>query len=157
MLTAVDLPPVAGVRRPWVGTEPRKATSNVAATGCDRTDFSAPGITADLTRSFVVPGADVPDTFGLTETVGSMPAHRARALVQRVRHRMADCPHQDLGTRVQRLLQTERRRTDLSVWQVTTEISDKSSMRFLMGIVPRRHPRRPGRLRARRQGHHGAR
>ena len=32
MLTEVDLPPVPGVDRPWVGTEPRRAMSNVAAT-----------------------------------------------------------------------------------------------------------------------------
>ncbi|NYD40819.1 hypothetical protein [Nocardioides panaciterrulae] len=135
MLVEVDLPPVTGVTRPWVGTEPRKAVTNVAATRCDRTDFDVPGVTAALTRSFVIPGAHVPDTFGLTETVGSMSTHRARALVQRVRHRMAGCSHQDPGTEVQRLLQSQSRRTDLSVWQVTTEISDKSSVRFLMGIV----------------------
>ena len=32
MLAEVDLPPVTGVNRPWVGTEPRRALDNAAAT-----------------------------------------------------------------------------------------------------------------------------
>ncbi|MGH3308753.1 MAG: hypothetical protein ACRDOX_13815, partial [Nocardioides sp.] len=34
MLAEVDLPPVSRVMKPWVGTEPRRASVNVAATGC---------------------------------------------------------------------------------------------------------------------------
>jgi len=135
MLAEVDLPPVDGVTRPWVGTQPRRADANVAATGCDRTDFSAKGISGNLTRSFVVPGAELPDTFGLTETVGQMSAHRAHALVARVRSKMAGCPDKDLGTEVRKVVETGTRHTELDVWQVTTKISDKSSVQFWMGIA----------------------
>jgi DNA-directed RNA polymerase specialized sigma24 family protein len=135
MLGEIDLPPVTGVARPWVGTEPRKAMTNVAATGCDRADFTASGISNNLTRSFVIPGADLPDQFGLTETVGSMPAARARAFVEQVRSRMKACPDKDLGSEVDQLANESTGGTDLSVWRVTTEISDQSSVQFLMGIV----------------------
>ena len=47
MLAEVDLPPVAGVDQPWVGTELRKAMVNDAATGCDRADFR---VRADANR-----------------------------------------------------------------------------------------------------------
>ena len=40
MLAEVDLPPVTRVMKPWVGTEPRRASVNVAATGCDNTAFT---------------------------------------------------------------------------------------------------------------------
>ena len=40
MLDEVDLPPVPGIDQPWVGTEPRKALDNAAATHCDGTDFT---------------------------------------------------------------------------------------------------------------------
>jgi DNA-directed RNA polymerase specialized sigma24 family protein len=135
MLSEIDLPPVNGVQRPWVGTEPRKAMTNVAATGCDKADFTASGISNNLTRSFLIPEAGLPDQFGLTETVGSMPAARAHAFVEEVRSRMKACPDKDLGSKVAQLANESTKDTDLSVWRVTTEISDESSLQFLMGIV----------------------
>lgn len=135
MLGEIDLPPVTGVVRRWVGTEPRRAVTNVAATSCDRADFSAPPMTNNMTRSFLVPGAKVPDEFGLTETVGSMPAARAHAFVERVRSRLDACPDKDLGTDVSLLAEQTTRTSDLSVWHVSTEISDKSTVDFLMGIA----------------------
>jgi len=135
MLGEIDLPPVTGVVRPWVGTEPRKAVTNVAATGCDRADFNVDGISNNLTRAFVIPGAKLPDQFGLTETVGSMPASRAHAFVEQVRSKMAACPDKDLGTDVTMIARQTTKNTDLSVWHVKTEISDNTSVDFLMGIV----------------------
>ena len=135
MLGEVDLPPLTGVARPWVGTEPRKAVLNVAATSCDQADFSAPPMTNNLTRYFGIPGAKLPDEFGLTETVGSMPAARAHAFVERVRSKMEACPDKDLGTDVTPVADVSTKTTDLSVWHVRTEISDKSTVDFLMGIA----------------------
>ncbi len=135
MLGEVDLPPVTGVVRPWVGTEPRRAVTNVAATNCDRADFSAPPMTNNMTRSFVIPGAKVPAEFGLTETVGSMPAARAHAFVAHVQAKLHACPDKDLGTDVSLLARRTTKTTDLSVWHVTTEISDNTSVDFLMGIA----------------------
>lgn len=135
MLGEVDLPPVARVMKPWVGIEPRKAMTNVAATRCDETDFSQPTITHNLTRSFVIPETKLPVQFGLTETVGTMPAARARAFVERLRGRMTTCPDRDLGTDVTRLAHRVTGAEDLSVWRVTSELSDERSVTYLMGVV----------------------
>jgi hypothetical protein len=135
MLSEVDLPPVTNVERPWVGTQPRKATDNVAATRCDRADFSAAPMTNNLTRTFLVPKTKLPDQFGLTETVGSMPESRARAFVDRVRGRMAACPDKDLGTEVSQVAQLSTKGQDLTAWRVTTEISDKLTVVYYMGIA----------------------
>ena len=136
MLAEVDLPPVSGVALPWVGTEPRRAMDNVAATSCDHTDFSAASFSNNVTRSFLIPEAKrLPAQFGLTETVGSLPHRQAQALVAEVRKKLAACPDKSLGTKVQRVAQIATPRRDLSVWHVTTEISDKSSVDFFMGIV----------------------
>jgi hypothetical protein len=137
MLTEIDLPPVPGVDRPWVGTQPRRATRNVAATRCDLADFASAPMTNNLTRSFVIPGARLPAQFGLTETVGSLPRARAQAFVAGVRSRMAACPDQHLGTEVTPMHQVRAGRTDVSVWRVRTEISDQSAVVFLMGIARR--------------------
>ena len=93
MLVEVDLPPVDGVPRPWVGTEPRRAMDNDASTSCDNADFRAEPMSNNVTRTFVIPGSKLPAQFGLTETVGTMRLRkRAKAFVEEIRGRMAACP-----------------------------------------------------------------
>lgn len=134
MLAEVDLPPVGEVRRPWVGTEPRQARDNAAATGCDRADFTAP-MSNNATRTFLIPGASLRDEFGLTETVGTLPERKAAAFVDDIRDRLGRCSDKQMGTEVDRVRQVDTSHRDLTVWRVTTEISDQRSMSFLMGIV----------------------
>jgi hypothetical protein len=135
MLVEVDLPPIVGVPRPWVGTQPRRAMDNDASTSCDDADFNIRGMSNNVTRTFVIPGAAVPPQFGLTQTVGTMPAKNAKAFVESVRTRMAACPDKELGTEVTRVAHRTGADRDLSVWHVTTELSDDRSVSFLMGIV----------------------
>ncbi|WP_395694081.1 hypothetical protein [Nocardioides sp.] len=136
MLAEVDLPPVSGTTRPWVGTEPRQARSNAAATGCDQTDFSAAPMTDSATRTFLVPGAHLPAQFGLTETVGALPSTaKAEAFVEQVRTDLAKCSDKQMGTDVSRLAHVEGKERDLTVWHVSTEISDDQTVDYLMGVV----------------------
>ncbi|KQW49914.1 hypothetical protein ASC77_25755 [Nocardioides sp. Root1257] len=135
MLDEVDLPSAAGVDRPWVGTEPRRALTNPAATHCDGTDFNAGGISNNVTRTFLVPEAKLPDEFGLTETVGTLPAGKAKALVADVQDKLDRCSKKQIGTRVTRLRNVEKGGTELTVWRVSTEVTDDKTMNFLMGIV----------------------
>jgi hypothetical protein len=135
MLAEVDLPPVAGVRRPWVGTEPRQARSNAAATPCDRTDFSTGRFRHAATRTFLVPGAHLPPQFGLTETVGALDERRAAALVGGIRAEMASCPDRQMGTHVRAVVDRRARGHEVAVWHVATEISDHATVDFLMGVA----------------------
>ncbi len=131
MLSEYDLPPVTGVQRPWMGTTPRRALLNVAATTCDDSSFHGHGWTHDATRSFLVPGAHLATAFGLTETVGRLPADRARSFVDGVRAELASCSDRELGTKVERLAGGQ----DLSAWRVRTQVSDKKTVTFYMGVV----------------------
>jgi DNA-directed RNA polymerase specialized sigma24 family protein len=135
MLDAVDLPPIAGVPKPWVGTEPRRAMDNDASTSCDDADFRSAPMSNNVTRTFVIPGSRLPAQFGITETVGTMPARRAKAFVERIRARMSACPDEDLGTDVTRVAHRGGAARDLSVWAVRTELSEDRTVSFLMGIV----------------------
>jgi len=135
MLTEVDLPPATGVRRPWVGTEPRRALDNAAATHCDEADFSMRGMRNNLTRTFLVPDAKLPSEFGLTESVGTLPAKKAKAFVAGVRDKLARCPKRSMGTEVTRLRDMRRGDKDLTVWRVTTAVTDDRSINFLMGVL----------------------
>ncbi len=138
MIAEIDLPPVSGVDQPWVGTDPVKALTNAAATSCDSSSFSAPFDGAawerSSTRTFLVPEADLPTEFGLTETVGSLPLPQARAFVDRVRDRLETCSD-DLGTDVTRIAGSTGDDTSLDAWQLTAELSDERSIRFFMAVV----------------------
>ena len=133
MLAEVDLPPVSGVALPWVGTEPRQARTNAAATTCDETDFASTSDNA--TRTFLVPGAKLPDQFGLTETVGALPAPKAAAFVAEIRADLATCSDKHMGTEVTRVKEIKEKGRDLSVWHVSTEISDNETVDYLMGVA----------------------
>jgi hypothetical protein len=135
MLAEVDLPPVTGVERPWVGTEPRKALQNAAATNCDNTSFRARAMRDNVTRTFLIPGTKLPAQFGLTETIGSLSEPKAKAFVAGVRKKLAACADKKMGTEVTRVRHVTGKHDDLSVWHVTTEISDDVSVNFLMGVV----------------------
>ncbi len=139
MLSELDLPPVNGVERPWVGTEPRRAATNVAATRCDDTRFAGgfegKRFSNNLTRSFVIPQAKLSVRFGITETVGSLPQKRAVKFVEKVRRQLGACADKDLGTDVVRVSQVDDGPTSITVWDLTTEISDDESVRYSMAIL----------------------
>ena len=135
LLIEADLPRVTGVDHAWVGTPPLQARNNAAATGCDRTDFAQKQVSNAMTRTFVIPRAELPRAFGLTETVGTMTEARAKAFVATVRDRMASCEERDLGAEVEQIESSSDDRTDLTIWRVTSELSDDESVTYLMAIV----------------------
>ncbi len=143
LLSEIDLPPVSGIQRPWVGTEPRQAKSNAAATRCDQASFNGRFEKAPFkdsaTRTFLIPEADLPDEFGLTETAATLPPARARAFVEDVRGRLARCEDDDkgLGTRVEMIADRDTGSTSLTAWRVTVDVSDARSVQFTMAILRR--------------------
>ncbi len=131
MLSELDLPPVAGVQRPWAGTTPRQALQNVAATTCDDSSFHGHGWKHDATRSYLIPGAHLAMAFGLTETVGRLPEARAKKFLDGVRSELASCGDRQLGTKVLPLAHGPY----VSVWRVRTQVSDKETVTFYMGVA----------------------
>lgn len=143
LLSEIDLPPVSNVARPWVGTEPRQARTNPAATRCEQASFTGRYRGATwrdaATRTFLVPEARLPDEFGITETAGVLPARQARAFVAEVRERLAGCEETDdgLGTEVEQVATRDEGETSLSAWNVTVQVSDERSVTFRMAILRR--------------------
>ena len=135
LVIEADLPQVSEVDRPWVGTPPLQARTNPAATGCDRADFTQKSVSHAMTRTFVIPRAGLPEAFGLTETVGTLSTPAARTFVQTVRDRMASCENRDLGAEVEQLETFREGDTELAVWRVTSELTDKQTVTYLMGIA----------------------
>ncbi|MGL5827217.1 MAG: hypothetical protein ACRCYU_20735 [Nocardioides sp.] len=136
MIDVVDMPPVNRVSLPWVGTGADLATVNVAASRCDKTSFSKGPVRAHLTRTFVIPGASLPAKFGLTQTVGLIGGRgKAAAFVAAVRTKMSTCQENDLGTSVSKITHADTDVSELDVWEVRTEISDETDIRFLVAMM----------------------
>ena len=136
MLSEVDLPPVAGVERPWIGTEARVAHTNLAASRCDATRFDVTGMQSQHDPLVRHPRG---------EALRPLRAHRDRrsAAVEagpQLRRRRAHpaAPRATTvssGTDVVRVADVSTKQQDLTVWHVTTEISDDETVTYLMGIV----------------------
>jgi hypothetical protein len=136
ILAVADLPPVGRIARPWVGTTPTAARTNPSATTCDRADFARSGAVRTRTRTYLIPGARVPDRFGLSETYGVFRSPTAASrFLSGVRASVAGCQKRDLATRVG----SEHRQTsaglDRSSWQLRTEVTDSTTVRFRVGFV----------------------
>lgn len=138
MLQEVDLPPVAGITKPWVGTDPVPPKTNAAATRCDNAEFRGKSLRKAATRTFVVPGAKLPTAFGLTETVGRFrKADQARDFVGTIRKSMAACEDKDLSTEVTQVHTQSSAETDLTIWHLETEVSDERRVQFQMSVMRR--------------------
>lgn len=135
LLSEIDLPGVAGVTKPWVGTDPEPARFNYAASGCARANFLNPAMTSKLTRSFVIPDKSLPSTFGITETVASLPIDAGRDWINDTKSRLAQCVERRLGTEISRLTERQTKTQDLTVWRVTTELSDTRSVSYFMALL----------------------
>ncbi|MDN4162394.1 hypothetical protein [Nocardioides abyssi] len=135
LLSEIDLPPVQRVAAPWTGSPTVRADTNPAATPCDRTSFTGGQVSNNVTRTFVVLDAGLPAEFGLSETAGSLGPRKARAFVDGVRRRVARCAEDDLTTEVRRLETSDTKKEDLTVWVVTTEVSEDTTVRYLMAVL----------------------
>lgn len=136
MLAEWDLPQPGVVQIGWVGTRPAAARLNLAASRCDETNFSARPFRSSLTRTYVTPGAAVPQEFGLTETIGVTAGERA-AIEQAALMigALTKCEKDELGTKVRRIVFEEDATSQLAVWNLQTEISDAESITFLLAVL----------------------
>jgi DNA-directed RNA polymerase specialized sigma24 family protein len=136
ILAVADLPPVGRIARPWVGTTPTSARTNPSATTCDRADFARSGAVRTRTRTYLIPGARVPDRFGLSETYGVFRSPTAASrFLSGVRASVAGCQKRDLATRVGREHRQTSAGLDRSSWELRTEVTDSTTVRFRVGFV----------------------
>jgi hypothetical protein len=136
MLSTVDLPPLLGVRKPWVGTEAAPAPRNPASTSCDRAEFRRAGAERARTRTFLVPEAGLPNRFGLTQTYGTFPSKKeAAAFMRTVRQRFAGCEDRDLATDVLAPASVRGPGLNGSTWRLRTELSESREVLYDVGFV----------------------
>ncbi len=139
LLVETDLPPVSTVERPWVATRATQVRgSNPAATRCDQTSFTGKvggkPVRDAATRTYLVPGAKLPVEFGLSETIGTLPAGQAGGFIDAVRSKMASCEDRELGSEVVSTLSRSQGDTELHAWRVSIEVSDDMVVRYDMAV-----------------------
>lgn len=139
MLAIADLPVIANVVRPWVGTDPQPATVNPAATTCDKASFVNAGAVSPMTRTFLIPQARLPERFGLTETIGRFRTAKAAAgFVSRVARAMKACPDKQLSSTVTRSVVETRgyRGSTYALWRLESQVNQRQdTVSFWMGII----------------------
>ena len=132
MLAVADIPLFPRITRPWVGTRAAPARANPAATPCDQTSFPNAGATTGLTRTFLIPGAQLPTSFGLSETFGQFSTRaQASRLRERIGAKMEDCPRRALSAKIRE----SGTGPGFSYWKLTSQVRDHTSVTFWMGIV----------------------
>jgi hypothetical protein len=137
-LAVADLPVIGKINKPWVGTRPVPARPNIAATTCDKADFTRAGSARAATRTFLIPEATLPSRFGIAETVGAFPSeNKARGLVRSISAAMAGCEKKDLGAKLSSHVLQPRgyRGSEYAMWRLDSEINDKTSVGFWMGVA----------------------
>jgi hypothetical protein len=135
-LATVDLPPVGRIDEPWVGTRTVRARRAGVATSCDRAGFVRAGAPGSRTGTYLIPQANLPPRFGLSETFGRFRTGRAaQRFMADVRRSVAGCEKRDLASQVGAERRDTSRRQDASSWNVTTEVSETDRVRFRLGFV----------------------
>jgi DNA-directed RNA polymerase specialized sigma24 family protein len=136
-VATVDLPPVGAITEPWVGVASVNALSRAdATTRCDRANFGKAGATEARAKTFLIPQADVPETFGFTETYGVFETPKAAAaFLEGVRKSVAGCEERDLTTKVIGEHRETNKQVDLSVWRFDNKVSDRVMVSFRVGFV----------------------
>ncbi|HZJ08034.1 MAG TPA: hypothetical protein VFD59_21610 [Nocardioidaceae bacterium] len=138
ILAVADLPPIGRINEPWVGTEARRTRGNPSATLCDRADFAGDGARRLRNRTFLIPGARLPDRFGLSETYGVFASPRAAIqFLGAARTRVERCEDRNPAASVQnpRSAHQPKASTDSALWDVRIETSEDESALFRLGFV----------------------
>lgn len=136
LIATVDLPILAMVQNPWVGTQPVVGGPNLAATTCDATTFAGARTRA---RTFLIPGAGLPQSFGLTETLATYPTAAAAAKsAAMIAAQMATCHKRQISTAVnqQQSVAQNSLAPAVSIWHEVAQINSKSQVvNYWMGLT----------------------
>jgi DNA-directed RNA polymerase specialized sigma24 family protein len=136
-LSTVDLPLFATLSSPWVATSPAPTTGNPSATECDRADFSGAGAGSVRARSYVIPASrDLPDTFGMSETIGTFgSAGAAASFMKTVASSVSGCANRRLTLAVGDTATITTGSGSGHVWRVLVRTSPSSTLVFRVALV----------------------
>ncbi|HET9500425.1 MAG TPA: hypothetical protein VFO98_09205 [Marmoricola sp.] len=139
MLAVADLPALEHVRGAWVGTDPAPTRGAIAATTCDRTDFTRAGALKTRSRTFLIPRSKLPARFGMTETVGEFASvAKARAFLHGIEREMSTCSRTSLASKVtvSHVVPRAWRGSEYALWRLENQVNNQEhTVGFWMGAA----------------------
>jgi hypothetical protein len=137
-LGIVDLPPIRNVDKVWAGASV-PATTNPAATQCDKASFTGKDVTGAAARIYVLYQATtLPKQFGVAETVGrfSSPAD-AKAFVKRTTGRLNTCSDKNLSAKIDQHESFKTSAYSGDVWRVSVEVTKGTRAYYRTSLIRR--------------------
>lgn len=138
MLTAVDLPPIAGVNAMWNVAPLESAVRNNAATVCDKADFARSGAANPMGRGFLLSNDKAPKLFGVTETIGKFASAKAAAkFVTQVKSKMKTCQKRVLSSKIRKAVIRggTASRPPYAFWRLVNQTQKVQDITYWMGIT----------------------
>lgn len=137
-LGIVDLPPIGKIDRVWAAA-PFSATTNPAATQCDKADFTVDAVESAHARIYVLYQAtELPREFGVAETVGRFTStKKAKAFVKTVKDRVSSCADKNLAAKIDQHASVKTSKYSGEVWRVGLEVSKGKRAYYRMSILRR--------------------
>jgi hypothetical protein len=144
MVSEWDLPPAGDDTGHWVGPAAKRVGRNNGTLGmlaCNRVSFTGEFRNAEFrhgtARSFVLPTADLPTEFGLSQMVASLPRQRATAFADRGKERIEGCPATGTGagTTVQSLREEQQGNRQMMVWRLRTELTEGRALTYNIAFL----------------------
>ncbi|MEP6527382.1 MAG: hypothetical protein ABJA86_09470 [Nocardioidaceae bacterium] len=149
-LSPLDIPVISGVAGGWVGTTPETLQGDPSATLCDTANFavhrvglmngSRDTVTSATLRTYVIPTAsNLPDRFGLSETIGTFASKRqALAFMRTVVHSVNTCQNRELSATVSDHVHLVASGVHGHAWTFTYQVtSNAQTVRYRVGLVRR--------------------
>jgi DNA-directed RNA polymerase specialized sigma24 family protein len=136
LLAAADLPPVGSINATWVGTKASAKGEHPAALSCRLPRLGKAGADSNHNRTYLIPQADVPTSFGLAETVATFPSDRAAsAYAESIADALVRCADRDLTSSLDRLDRTRGGGAEITTWFLETRVSRKVTLDFRIAII----------------------
>ena len=139
-LSPLDIPVIPNVPGGWVGTTPETLQGNPSATLCDAANFGVDSVTSATLRTYVIPTAtNLPDRFGLSETIGTFESKEAaRGFMRTVVHSVDTCQHRELSATVSEHVHLVANGVHGHVWTFTYQVTDTAqTVSYRVGLVRR--------------------
>jgi hypothetical protein len=139
-LSPLDIPVIPNVPGGWVGTTPETLQGNPSATLCDAANFGVDSVTSATLRTYVIPTAtNLPDRFGLSETIGTFESKEAaRGFMRTVVHSVDTCPHRELSATVSEHVHLVANGVHGHVWTFTYQVTTTAqTVSYRVGLVRR--------------------
>ena len=135
-LSVADLPPIDDVEAVWTAVG-RRTRENPASTVCDKAEFTG---SKRLSRTYVMPAArEVPESFGLTQTVGRFPDEEAAEnFVDDVREAIRECPDKNLAVTLEDAREIDVSGTDDAfAWLIGLEVTRQEEAIYRTALIRR--------------------